>query len=240
MSNPKQNPDPRGDHGHDNDNGKRAVAPAPAGGALTSLTALGAVLNSVDTAAVVGRSGLPMLQFKSRESGTWTYGQKRTVVEDGSRWAFNPQTFRRGYICFSNDNRVLGERLVSVGQPMPELAELPDKGSEWQEQWAVNAKCISGTDAGIEADYKANTIGGIQSIAGLIETVRERLNGGQHDGKVVPIAQLERDSYPHPQHGRIWTPLLTIVDWMSLDGPAPAPKPVSPPPAEQPRRRRVA
>jgi hypothetical protein len=33
---------------------------------------------------------------------------------------------------------------------------------------------------------------------------------------------------------------MTVVDWMSLEGPAPAPKPTSPPPAEQPRRRRVA
>ena len=33
---------------HDNDNG-RAVAPAPSGGALTSLAALGATLNAVDT-----------------------------------------------------------------------------------------------------------------------------------------------------------------------------------------------
>ena len=35
--------------------------------------------------------------------------------------------------------------------------------------------------------------------------------------------QLEKDSYPHPQYGKIWTPMLTIVDWMPLDGPAPAP-----------------
>ena len=38
-------------------------------------------------------------------------------------------------------------------------------------------------------------------------------------------------------HGKIWTPLLTIVDWIPLSGPAPEPAP--PPPAEQPRRRRV-
>ena len=53
--------------------------------------------------------------------------------------------------------------------------------------------------------------------------MRDRLNGGQHDGKVSPIVLLEKYSYPHPQYGRLWTPLLTIVDWMPLDGPAPAP-----------------
>ena len=91
---------------------------------------------------------------------------------------------------------------------------------------------------------RPTTVGGIQAVAGLIEAVRDRLNGGQHDGKVSPIVLLEKDSYPHPQYGKIWMPVLTIVDWMPLDGPAPAPASPPPPPppsaAEQPRRRRVA
>jgi hypothetical protein len=88
--------------------------------------------------------------------------------------------------------------------------------------------------------FKASTVGGIQAIAGLIEAVRDRLNGGQHDDKVAPIVRLGKDSYHHGQYGRVWTPVLDIVGWMPLAGPAPAPSPVSPPPTEQPRRRRVA
>jgi hypothetical protein len=228
---------------HDNDNG-RAVAPAPSRGALVSLAALEATLNAVDIASVAGRSGLPMLRFKRDGNGTWTFGQKLTLVEDGSSWAVNPRTFKRGFICFSNDNKVVGESLLPVSQPMPEITELPDKGFEWQPQWAVSLKCIDGTDAGAEVVYKPTTIGGIQAVTGLIEAVRDRLNGGQHDGKIAPIVHLEKDAYQHGQFGRVWTPALSIVDWMLLDGPAPAPKPTSPlpptPPAEQPRRRRVA
>jgi hypothetical protein len=234
------------DHEHANDNGEerenRAIASAPAGGALASLAALGAALNSVDTASVGGRSGLPMLQFKRDSNGTWMYGQRRTIAEDGSRWAVNPMTFKWGYIAFGNDNKVLGERIVSVTQSKPEVMELPDKGTEWQEQWAVNLKCIDGTDAGTEVVYKPTTVGGIQAVAGLIDAVRDRLNGGQHDGKVSPIVHLEKDSYQHATHGRVWTPMLVIVDWMPLSGPVPAPEPASsppPPPAVQPRRRRV-
>jgi hypothetical protein len=185
------------------------------------------------------------------------YGQRKTVVEDGSRWGTNVLTFKRGYIFFffGEGNKVLGERLVSVSLPMPEVAELPDKGFPWQEQWAVNLKCIDGADAGTEVRYPATTVGGIQAVAGLIEAVRDRLNAGQHDGKVSPIVRLEKDSYQHPQFGRVWTPQLTIVGWMTLDGPAAAPPP-APEPApvptkgsmaggssaatEQPRRQRVA
>ena len=223
-----------------NDNG--AIAPAVTGGALTSLAALGTVLNSVDTASVAGRSGLPMLRFSS---GTWMFGQKKTVVEDGSRWAANPLTFKRGYICFGDGNKVIGERLVSISLPMPEITELPDLGFEWHQQWAVSLKCTNGADAGTDVNYKPTTVGGIQAVIGVIEAVRDRLNGGAHDGKVVPIVLLEKDSYQRAQYGRVWTPLLTIVDWMSLDGPpsarVPTENPTSAqPPADQPRRRRVA
>jgi hypothetical protein len=235
-----------------NDNAGRAVAPTPTGGALESLAALAMVLNRVDTSSVAGRSGLPLMQFKSRENnGTWSFGQRRTVVEDGSRWAVNPATFKWGFICFDNDNKPT-ERLVPISQPKPDVMQLPNTGFEWHEQWGVDLKCIDGADAGTEVTFKISTTGGIQAIAGLIDTLRDRLNAGEHDGKVAPILQLERDSYQN-QFGQIWFPLLTIVDWMPIDGPAPAPKPASPPPkpapptaadqnstSAQPRRRRVA
>lgn len=198
------------------------------------------MLNAIDTSAVTGRSGKPLLQFKARDNGTWSYGQRHTVVEAGSRWAVDPTSFQRGYVCFAaNSNKPLGERLVSISSPAPDPATLPDKGGEWSEQWAVGMKCISGVDTGIEVTFKSTTNGGAQAVAGLIETVRDRLNHGQPGGKVSPIVLLEKDSYPHSQYGKIWKPLLPVVDWMPLSGPAPAPTPASPPPAEQPRRRRV-
>ena len=236
------------DHANDNGGeherpGSNPVAPAPAGGALTSLAALQTALANVNTAAVIGRSGLPMLLFKSREdSGTWGFGQRRTIPEEGSKWAVNPLTFKYGYICF-NGNKVVDERLVPVSQPKPVVTELPDTGSPWQEEWAVNLKCISGADAGVEVIFKANTDGGIKAVVILVDLVRDRLNGGQHDGKIVPIVLLEKDSYQHSKHGKVWFPVLNNIDWMPLDGPAPASAPApepTPPPVDQPRRRRVA
>src|SRR5262249_54666475 len=143
-----------------------------------------------------------------------------------------------------DNKKVLGERLVPVTQPKPDVTTLPDHGFAWADQWSIELKCTTGADAGIEVVFKATTDGGIKAIAGLIEAVRDRLNGGQHEKKVVPIVVLERDSYPHQQYGKVWIPVLRIVDWMPFDGPAPAPAPVSPPPespppTEQPRRKRV-
>jgi hypothetical protein len=252
------NRDDHDNHANDNDAHERsekilgAIAPASKGSMLASasLTALEAVFNSVDTASVIGRSTMPLLQFKRDGNGTWAFGQKRTVVEDDSRWAANPRSFKWGYVYFDNNNKP-HERMVPISQPMPDATTLPDTGFEWQEQWTVNMKCTSGADAGTEVVYKANTVGGIQAVAGLIDAVRNRFNSGQHNGEVAPIVQLQKDSYQHGQYGRVWTPQLNIVDWISLDGPAPAPAdgggrqpprepPTTTPPAEQPRRRRVA
>ena len=235
------------DHANDNGDHKRPgskLAPAPvAGGALTSLAALQTALANVNTAAIIGRSGLPMMLFKAREgSGAWGYGQRRIIPEPDSRWAINPLTFQRGYIAFGPDKKVLGEHLAPIAKPMIDVTTLPNVNAPWQEEWTVNMKCLDGADAGVEVVFKANTDGGVKAIAAMVDLIRDRLNSGQHDGgKIVPIVLLDKDSYQHSQHGRVWIPVLKIVDWMSLDGPAPTPAPVEPtPPVDQPRRRRVA
>ena len=245
MSNPNHDHDHDRDSDHANDNGEHErpgskIAPAPAGGALTSLAALQTALAKVNTAAIIGRTGLPMLLFKREGSGTWMFGQKKTIPESDSKWAINPLTFKWGCISFSDSNKVADERLVPVTQPKPVITELPDTGFDWQEEWAVNMKCLSGADAGAEVIFKANTDGGIKAIVIMVDLVRDRLNSGQHNGKIVPIVLLEKDSYLHKQYGKIWTPVLNTVDWMSLDGPAPTPEPAPQSASEQPRRRRVA
>jgi len=235
------------DRDHANDNGEHErpggkLAPAPAAvGALASLTALQTALANVNTAAIIGRTGLPMLLFKREGSGTWMFGQKKTIPEPDSRWAVNPLTFKYGFICFNDANKVVGEHLVSVSQPKPLVTEMQDVGFPWQEEWAVNMKCLDGADAGVEVVFKATTDGGIKAVVVLVEAIRDRINGGQHDGEVVPIVLLGKDSYQHAQYGKVWFPALKTVDWMPLDGPPPAPAPVEPtPPVDQPRRRRVA
>ena len=231
---------------HANDNGEherpggKQVASAPAGGALASIASLAAALANVPIG--IGRTGLPMMLFKSREDGgTWGFGQRRTIPEEGSRWAVNPLTIQWGCISFGDGNKVVGERLVPITQPKPLIADMPDTTFPWQEEWSVNMKCLDGADAGVEVIFKATTDGAIKAIVLLVDELRNRLNGNQHDGKIVPITLLEKDGYQHPKHGPTAIPVLTIVDWMSLDGPAPAPAPVEPtPPVDQPRRRRVA
>jgi hypothetical protein len=228
------NPDPANDNG-------RAIAPAPKVSALasTALTALAAMFKTVDTSTIGGRSIHPLMQFKSREGGVWAFGQRRTVPEPNSLWAVNPVSFMWGWVCWNDSSKILGEKLVSIGEPMPDVTQLPDRGFKWQEEMTVGLKCVSGIDAGTEVVFKTNTEGGKGELLRLIEVVGDRLSG-QHDGKVSPVARLENSSYPNSQYGKTFVPVITIEDWMPLDGPAPAPEPAPPSPPEQPRRRRVA
>ena len=235
-----RNSDHANDNGEHKKPGGKQVASAPAGGALASIASLAAALANVPIG--IGRTGLPTMLFKSREDGgTWGFGQRRTIPEEGSRWAVNPLTIQWGCISFGDGNKVVGERLVPITQPKPLIADMPDTTFPWQEEWSVNMKCLDGADAGVEVIFKATTDGAIKAIVLLVDELRNRLNGNQRDGKIVPIVLLEKDGYQHPKHGPTAIPVLTIVDWMSLDGPAPAPAPVEPtPPVDQPRRRRVA
>jgi hypothetical protein len=224
-----------------NDNGG-AIAPASKASALasTALTALAATFKNIDTTSIGGRPTRPILQFKSREGGIWVFGTRRTIPEPNSLWAVNPASFMWGWVCWGDGNKILGGKLVSIGEPLPDVTLLPDKGFPWQQEMAVDLKCVSGTDASTEVVFKTNTEGGKGEVIRLIEAVSDRFNG-QHEGRVSPIVRLENSSYPHSQYGKTWIPVLTVADWMLLDGPPPVSEPASPPPPpEQPRRRRVA
>jgi hypothetical protein len=233
-----------GDHGPDpgtpDESGSKALAPALMGStALKSVADLGRALNAVDTTDY-SRTGLPMMLFKARENnGTWGYGLKRIVPEEGSQWAVFIGTFKRGYICFPTGGKPI-EHMVPVHQPMPDITKL-SAGYDWQKQWSVQMRCISdGADAGVEVVLKATTDGGLQAVVGLSATVRDRINGGEHV-IVTPVLLLKKDSYIHGDHGKTGIPVLTVARWVSIHGTASAsPPPQAPPPAEPARRRRVA
>jgi hypothetical protein len=257
MGNPNHDPNdkPGGgagrDHDHANDSGgskqgggKTTVPALKSSTAIASLAGLEKVFAGLDRLSLVGDTGRQLLLFKSRAGGIWVLGKKRLIPEADSRWAFNPATFRWGWVYFDARNRS-HEVMVSISEPKPDAATLPDMGFPWQEQRAVDVRCLNGANTGAEPTLKVNTVGGVQAVDGLIDAIRDRVLGGLHDGKIVPIALLESDSYQHAdrEKGEIWFPVLTIADWAALDGPAPAPAPAPEPtssPAEQPRRRRVA
>jgi hypothetical protein len=240
------------DRDRDPDEPKRegnALAPAPTGSVFASsvsVPAIEAMFKTVDMASISSRSGKPMMLYKSRDN-TWAYGVKGNVPEENSPWAANPVSGKWGWICFDlNNSNKATDHMVPISQPMPDVRTLPNIGLEWKKQMTVDMKCMGGLDADIEVTYKASTDGGCEALGLLFQTIQDRVNGGKHDDKLVPILHLGSWWYPHKTYGRIWKPLLTIIDWVRFDDPSPVSEPASPSPApatpaaEQPRRRRVA
>ncbi len=190
---------------------------------------------------VAAQQAAPMgvVILKMDRTGHWVFGADQDEVEAGSKWAVNPFSFVHGYVAWG-DGKVLGEKLGSMLEPMPEVGEAPpgaDKG--WEMQVGFSLKCISGEDAGMEARFTATSVGGKRSVQALALAVAEQADKDQ--SKIVPVVTLGKDHYQHKSYGRIYTPVFDVVEWMSMDGPAEASDAKAPAEEAAPaRRRRVA
>ena len=201
---------------------------------LPSVQSLGSALR------VAAQQAAPMgvVILKMDRTGHWVFGADQDEVEAGSKWAVNPYSFVHGYVAWG-DGKVLGEKLGSMMEPMPEVGEAPpgaDKG--WEMQVGFSLKCITGEDAGMEARFTATSVGGKRAVQALALAVAEQADKDQ--SKIVPVVTLGKDHYQHKSYGRIYTPVFEVQSWMSMDGPAEAQAEAPADEAAPARRRRVA
>jgi hypothetical protein len=102
------------------------------GANLPAVATLSTSLRAINTD--VGGIGAGIAILKMDKTGHWVFGADQTEVEDGSLWAVNPFSFVHGYIAWG-DGEVLGEKMVSVSQPLPELdAAPPNAKTGWEVQ----------------------------------------------------------------------------------------------------------
>jgi hypothetical protein len=182
---------------------------------------------------VGGDTGVAII--KMDKGGHWVFGADQTEIEEGSTWAVNPLSFVHGFIAWG-DGDVLGEKMVSIANPLPELDEAPlgaKKG--WESQVGMSMKCVSGDDKGLEARYTVTSVGGKRAVQTLAVALADQVDKDQT--KPVAIVRLKKDHYQHKSYGKIYTPVFEIVEWMSMDGEAPEAAPAEEAPA---RRRRAA
>jgi hypothetical protein len=186
---------------------------------LPSVTSLSTALRALETE--VGAAGVVIL--KMDKTGHWVFGADQTEVEDDSTWAVNPFSFVHGFIAWG-DGEVLGEKMVSVSQPLPELEEAPPMARKgWETQVGMSMKCLSGDDKGMEVRYTTTSVGGKRSVQALAVAIALQVDT---DPKLpVPIVLLEKEHYSHKSYGRIYTPIFKITSWMSMtDEPSAAPQ----------------
>jgi hypothetical protein len=191
---------------------------------------------------ITATTGEPYLRMG--RDGKWIFGAENIEVEPGSLWAISPLSVYHGYVCWSKDdgssksNQKLGEVMVPSGQPKPALHTLPDHGYPWSEQVSLALACISGSDEGTQVKYSVASAGGMNEVKALLGTMVKRIAAEQQNGgikpssAIVPIVELDHSHYIHQKYGKIYTPLMPVVRWGTLDG-SDEPKPTKPTPVKQ-------
>lgn len=192
---------------------------------LPAISTLSSALKSISASA--GPVGVVIL--KMDKGGHWVFGADQTEVEDDSTWAVNPFSFVHGFIAWG-DGEVLGEKMVAVSQPLPEIDEAPPGAKKgWEQQIGMSLKCLTGDDAGMEARFTTTSVGGKRGVQTIAAALAEQVDLDQT--KPVPVVRLKKDHYQHKSYGKIYTPIFEIVEWVSMEGEEPE---------KAARRRRIA
>ena len=196
------------------------------GANLPAVASLTTALRALDTAA--GPAGSVII--KMDKTGHWVFGADQTEVESPSTWAVNPFSFIHGFIAWG-DGEVLGEKMVSVSEPLPEMEAAPPNAKRgWEAQIGMSLKCLSGEDKGMEARYTVTSVGGKKAVQALAVAIAEQVEKDQ--SKPVPVVHLKKDHYTHKSYGRIYTPVFEVVEFVSMDGESDAPAAEAEAPAE--------
>ena len=183
----------------------------------------------------VGPAGTVIL--KMDKTGHWVFGADQTEVEDDSLWAINPFSFIHGFIAWG-DGEVLGEKMVGVSEPLPELDGAPSGAKRgWETQIGMSLKCTTGEDKDMEARFTTTSVGGKRAVQTLGVAIATQVEKDQ--SKPVPVVRLKKDHYQHKSFGKIYTPVFEIVEWVGLDGAKEDVAPEPEAPAAGRRRRSV-
>lgn len=195
---------------------------------------LAATLRAVNVAEPSGGTVI----LKMDKTGHWVFGADQTEVEDDATWAINPFSFVHGFIAWG-DGEVLGEKMVPVSQPLPEMDLAPPGAKRgWEVQIGMSLKCLSGEDEGMEARYVTTSVGGKRSVQALVLAIAAQVDADQ--SKPVPVVALKKEHYQHKSYGRIFSPVFDIQKWIGMDGAVEPEVVVEEAPAPTGRRRRSA
>jgi hypothetical protein len=199
---------------------------------LPAVSSLSTALRSLEND--VSPAGVAIL--KMDKTGHWVFGADQTEVEDDATWAVNPFSFIHGFIAWG-DGDVLGEKMVSVSQPLPELDGAPPAAKRgWETQVGLSLKCISGEDKGLEVRFSTTSVGGKRAVQALAVAIANQVEADQT--KPVPVIYLKKEHYQHKSYGKIYTPVFEIKEWVGMDAEASGETAEEDAPAETTRRRR--
>lgn len=153
--------------------------------------------------------------------GAWELGKDRETVTDEDHAAVNVLGIKTGYICWPEDEKLRKNGpLATVAAPLGQTVDVTtlDRSlpGNWVDYVEMPVRFTGGELDGEEATYNSNSKGGVDAVRGLLDKVTGRLDGGH--SSFIPVVSLQVDSYPHKTYGKIFFPVLDIVDWIDMDG----------------------
>jgi hypothetical protein len=179
---------------------------------LPSVQALSTALRAIES-----QMGAPsgVVIIKMDKTGHWVFGADSTEIENDSTWAINPFSFIHGYIAWGV-GEVLGEKMVSITQPLPELDAAPAGAPKgWETQVGMSMKCLSGEDKDMEVRFTTTSIGGKRAVQGFAVILANQVD--KDPTKPVAVIKLSKDHYMNPQYGKIFFPVFDIQSWVGMD-----------------------
>ena len=164
-------------------------------------------------------------------------------------WAVHPVALRHGWIAWGNkeldtEGELVGEVMCPASQLTPLEADLNDVKGKWTRAVGMTLACIDGDARGSSGEFKSNSAGGRGCYAKVVREMVARINSDNE--AVVPVISLGHDSYIHKKHGKIFTPVMEVEEWLTfaelgqeMEGPKEAaPEPIAPI-SDKPKKRNV-
>jgi hypothetical protein len=153
--------------------------------------------------------------------GEWLAGKEEEEIAEGTRVIVNVESILTGWTRWQSKRPMEQEMGVVMDgyQPKPR-SELgftdqsdwePDDRGGVRDPWQQGSQAlVKGVDGTIYTFTSASTGGG----NALKALCKEAWRHSKETGKLeYPIVELGIDFYKHSQHGKIYIPLLTVVDW---------------------------
>jgi hypothetical protein len=185
-----------------------------------------------DPFAAYGQETASSGAFLKFSKGEWLLGQNDEEVALGRKLVAAMQEMSIGWIRWA-DGKPAERRMGLLAQGYrPEARDAlgytdqalweRDKDGKPQDPWNfTNEIPMADPETGEQMTFSASSKGGIGAVGNLCKAYGREYR--QRDG-LVPIIELGRDSYKHPEYGKTYVPVLTITGWMENSG-VPAPQP---------------
>jgi hypothetical protein len=185
--------------------------------ALSTIQNLATQMAAVAPSQSQGEAGASYM--KMTKFGEWVHGREDLEVQEGSTWAIHPQRFAKGFVAWK-DGQIAGEKMAFVlSEPVVLSSDLPEVGATWKTQMAMQLLCMSGEDKGTPVLWKASSAGANKAYDAIFNKILVKAQAGEL--KVMPVVELETEHYKHKDFGKIYNPILKVVDWLEIPSESP-------------------